>query len=306
VASRVGSALWGAGETGAPSAAFVYREIDPRRCSRAATLELILPPEADPEPLVELAAEAARRGPLLSGVGGFTASWNPYEKPTAFWEIHDWCKRFVGLDVQDADAMAWDAFDGLPGSGWLTLVGNVAADRLRLDLAALAAGPWQHGVKATTLPHGLLLQAGPAPVGRPQPRRIPGLPEGGRLATASWSPPLPGKLPRLQRHPGLVQAPGGAGGLAMSEAVPGPLAPAGTARPREPAGPLATVSEPALSISPRAAPGSSPRRRPGGAAAEWRRARPGRSYRWRSCRRPLPRRRRAAGATRGKEEPAGE
>jgi hypothetical protein len=151
-------------ETGAPSAAFVYREIDPRRCSRAATLELILPPETDPERLVALAAEAARRGPLLSGVGGFTASWNPHEKPTAFWEIHDWCKRFVGLDVQDADAMAWHAFDGLPGSGWLTLVGNVAADRLRLDLAALAAGPWEHGVKATTLPHGLLLQAGPAPV----------------------------------------------------------------------------------------------------------------------------------------------
>jgi hypothetical protein len=43
-------------------------------------------------------------------------------------------------------------------------VGNVAADRLRLDLAALAAGPWQHGVKATPFPHGLLLQAGPAPV----------------------------------------------------------------------------------------------------------------------------------------------
>jgi hypothetical protein len=151
-------------DAGAPSAAFVYREIDPRRCSRSATLELVLPPETDPEELVALAAEAARLGPLLSGVGGFTATWNPHEKPTAFWDIHDWCKRFVGLDVQDAEAMAWHAFDGLPGSNWLTLVGNVAADRVRLDLAALAAGPWKHGVKATPLAHGLLLQAGPAPV----------------------------------------------------------------------------------------------------------------------------------------------
>lgn len=151
-------------DTGAPSVGFVYREVDERVTRRTATLELVLPAESDPAGLVALAAEAARRGPLLSGVGGFTATWNPHEKPTAFWEIHDWCKRFVGLDVQDADAMAWDAFDGLPGSGWLTLVGNVAADRLRLDLASLAAGPWQHGVVATPLPHGLLLQAGPAPV----------------------------------------------------------------------------------------------------------------------------------------------
>jgi hypothetical protein len=151
-------------DTGAPSTAFTYREVDPRRTVRAATLELVLPAVSSPALLVELAAEAASRWPVLSGVGGHLATWNPHEKPTAFWDIHDWCKRFVGLDVQDADAMAWHAFDGLPGSGWLTLVGNAAADRLRLDLAALAAGPWKHGVKATPLAHGLLLQAGPAPV----------------------------------------------------------------------------------------------------------------------------------------------
>jgi hypothetical protein len=150
-------------ETEAPALGFVYREVDERVAHRASTLELILPPETDPERLVALAAEAARRGPLLSGVGGFVASWNPHEKPTAFWEIHAWCKRWLGLDVQDADAMAWHAFDGLPGSGWLTLVGNVAADRARVDLAALRAGPWPHGVEPRSLPHGLLLRAGSAP-----------------------------------------------------------------------------------------------------------------------------------------------
>lgn len=151
-------------DTGAPSTAFVYREIDPRLCPRAATLELFLPAGSSPTALVELAAEAASRGAILSGVGGYAAAWNPHQKPTAFWEIHAWCKRYVGLDVQDADAMAWRAHEGLPGTNWITLVGDAAADRLRIDPAALASGPWQHGVAARRLPHALLLQAGPEPV----------------------------------------------------------------------------------------------------------------------------------------------
>lgn len=150
-------------DPGAPATAFSYREIDPRRSARAATLEVFFPADSSPTSLLHLATEAATRWPILSAVGGFAASWNPHEKPTAFWEIHDWCKRYLGLDVQDADAMAWSALDGLPGTNWITLIGNVLADRARVDLDSLAARTWRHGVKAVRLPHGLLLQAGAAP-----------------------------------------------------------------------------------------------------------------------------------------------
>ncbi|MFL5393906.1 MAG: hypothetical protein ACJ79G_13800, partial [Myxococcales bacterium] len=149
--------------TGAPALSFNYREIDPRLTQRAATLEVAIPPDSDPALLLDLAAEAATLGPLLCGVGGFVASWNPHEKPTAFWEIHAWCKRYLGLDVQDADAMAFCVLEGLPGSNWLTLVGPALADRLKLDLRALEAGPWGAGIEPRMLPHALLLRAGDAP-----------------------------------------------------------------------------------------------------------------------------------------------
>ncbi len=151
-------------DTGAPSVGFVYREIDERIARRAATLEIVFSPDSDPGVLLQLATEAASRFPVLCGVAGHAATWNPHEKPTAFWEIHGWCKRHLGLDVQDPDAMAWQVLDGLPGTSWITVIGNSLADRLKIDLAALAAGPWKHGVTGAALAHGLILQAGPAPV----------------------------------------------------------------------------------------------------------------------------------------------
>jgi hypothetical protein len=150
-------------DTGASSVAFTYREVDERRAKRAATLELKLPVDSDPERLADLAVLSASRFPLLCGVGGLAASYNPHEKATAFWEIHGWCKRYLGLDVQDAEAMALKVLRGLPGTNWLTLVGRPLADRLRLDLASLASEPSRHDVHAELLDHALLLKAGPSP-----------------------------------------------------------------------------------------------------------------------------------------------
>lgn len=150
-------------DTDAPSCGFVYREIDPRRARRAPTLELILPPGSDPALLHELAVEVASTAPILCGTGGYLATWNPHEKSTAFWDIHGWCKRFVGIDVQDPDAMAWRVLEGLPGTNWLTLLGPGLADRLQLDWKALAAGTWDPGTDVRSLPHALLVRAGDAP-----------------------------------------------------------------------------------------------------------------------------------------------
>jgi len=151
-------------DTDAPSYGFVYREIDPHLAQRAATLELVLPAESDPTRLLELATAMASQAPILCGIGGYTAVWNPFEKSTAFWDIHGWCKRFMGLDVQDAEPMAFRVLDGIPGVNWLTLVGPSLADRLKLDLPRLAGDLAGSGIDATVLRHALLLRAGEAPV----------------------------------------------------------------------------------------------------------------------------------------------
>jgi hypothetical protein len=151
-------------DPGAASIAFAYREVDLRLARTAPTLEILLPPDRDPAQLLALASQAATLGPILFGIGGYVASWNPHEKPTAFWEIHGWCKRYLGLDVQDADATAWRILDGIPGTNWLTLIGPALADRLKLDLGRLEAGPWGPGIVAKSLPHALLLRAGELPV----------------------------------------------------------------------------------------------------------------------------------------------
>jgi hypothetical protein len=142
---------------------FFYREIDPARADRPSVLELTLPQDHDPSVLLDLAKNLSALGPLRSALGGFAARWNPSQKGNAFHPIHTWCHRFLGLDVQDHEEIAWRALSGLPGINWLTMVGQSLAAAGELDLAALAGRPWKDGVTATPISDGLLLQAGLAP-----------------------------------------------------------------------------------------------------------------------------------------------
>jgi len=152
-----------ADDTGAPAYGFTYREVNEKLSPRAGYIDVSFPPDQNPQLLVELAVEAAQKWPLFCAIGGYAAAWNFFEKPSAFWQVYEWCRRYLGLDVQDPDAMAWHVSSGLPGTSWLNLIGNLLADRARLDLRKLAAGPWKNGIEATSLPGGLLLRAGPAP-----------------------------------------------------------------------------------------------------------------------------------------------
>jgi hypothetical protein len=152
-----------ADDPGAPGLGFSYTEIDPARATRSAVLELTLPAGTDPARLLALAETVARTGPLHALVGGWAARWNPRWRALAFSQLHRWCRRFLGLDVQVPEEMAWLTPEALPGAGWLTLVGEPVARARGLELAALAAARWRHPVRAASLPAGLLLQAGPAP-----------------------------------------------------------------------------------------------------------------------------------------------
>ena len=149
--------------TDVPKTGFVYREYDPGRGGpRASVLEISLLQQTDPQALVALTTAIAQIGPFHCGVGGFAARWNPFEKNTSFTEIHGWTRRYLGLDVGDADAMSWDAVEGLPGTTWLTLIGPSLAAAREIDLAALASLRWDD-VTATAVGGGLLLQAGAEP-----------------------------------------------------------------------------------------------------------------------------------------------
>jgi hypothetical protein len=147
-------------DMGAPSAGFVYREVDPSRASRAGVLELTLPQETPSEVLLTLAREVAECGAFFSGVGGYVTRWNEEHDVLAFDSIHAWCQRYWGLDVQDAEAMSWLAPRGLPGSNWLTLVGWPLLDALGADAPSLEEGE-EDGVQISRLTHGLLVRAGP-------------------------------------------------------------------------------------------------------------------------------------------------
>ncbi len=151
-----------ADDPGVPAFGFRYTEVDPARAARPSAVELTLPQATDPGKLLALARRLPELGPFLVAVGGHAARWNPAHDRLAFAQIRVWCKRYLGLDVQALEEMAWRIPDGLPGTSWLTLLGPALADRLKLDLDALAHG-WSADVEATPVAGGLLLRAGAAP-----------------------------------------------------------------------------------------------------------------------------------------------
>jgi hypothetical protein len=150
-------------DTGAPSVAFSYREVDTERSGRAGFLQLILPQDHEPGALLDLALEVGESWPVLCAVGGHVATWNEYEKPTAFWQIYEWCRRYLGLDAQDPDAVSRHVARGLPGTSWLTLIGDALADSLGVDPGALQSHSWKTAVSVSRLTRGTLLRAGDAP-----------------------------------------------------------------------------------------------------------------------------------------------
>ncbi|HEX8699674.1 MAG TPA: type VI immunity family protein [Myxococcaceae bacterium] len=149
-------------DLGAPGLGLIYRELDEAR-GRRGFLQLLLPEQHDPADLLRLALEIGEKWPVLSGVGGYVGTWNEWAKSSAFWCLYRWSKRFLGLDIQDPDALSWYAAQGLPGSNWLTLVGAGLAKQLELELPALQARQWKQGVRVHALRNATVLQAGAAP-----------------------------------------------------------------------------------------------------------------------------------------------
>lgn len=152
-----------ADDTGAPSRSFSYREVDTERSDRAGSLQVCFPLETDPDVLMAFAQRLCADTPLWSAVGGYLVTWNPIARATAMRDARPWCRRYLGLDVQDPDAMALHARNGLPGTSWLTFIGQRLANRAGIDLPVLVRHRWKHGTRLQEMPTGLLVQAGAAP-----------------------------------------------------------------------------------------------------------------------------------------------
>jgi hypothetical protein len=146
-----------------PSYGFLYTEVDTARAQRAGVIEVTLPFDAPPEDLQKIAIALTEAGPFYSLLGGHVARWNHAYRNLAFDQICLWATRYLGIDAQDADAMAWEAVKGLPGVSWLTAVGHSLARAKEIDLVALYEHPWSPSIVRTSTPHGLLLRAGDRP-----------------------------------------------------------------------------------------------------------------------------------------------
>ena len=148
----------------APSCGFRYGEIDPRRADRVGVIEVTLPQECHPGYLLPIARAAVEAGPLWAGVGGYAVRLGESFRADAFDVAWAWSQRFVGLDIQDHERMAWAVREGLPGTGWLTILGSALMAAREVNPEAPRAHPWTDPTITTELASGnLLIKAGEAP-----------------------------------------------------------------------------------------------------------------------------------------------
>ena len=147
----------------APTEEFYYREVDGVRFGHAGVLQFTLSPDAEPSDLLQLALEVGNTAPFLSGVGGYAVGINPQTQPEGFQHAHTLARRFIGLDVQLPEAMGREAFLGLPGTNWLTLIGEPLIGTIP-GLDGVGGRTWDDkSISVLPLQQGLLIRAGDLP-----------------------------------------------------------------------------------------------------------------------------------------------
>lgn len=142
---------------------FSYREVDDRRRARAGVIEIELPPDATTV-LLALARQLAETGPAFSMVGGLGISWERALRSTAHVAAYRWCRRYLGLDLQDPEPMSLHAMRGIPGTGWITHVGDRLVEACGVDPGdSLRRAAGAEDVRVERRGGGTLVIAGDAP-----------------------------------------------------------------------------------------------------------------------------------------------
>lgn len=149
---------------------FSIRGVPHEDVPRAPFCQALFPNDTDPSLIVRLATDLAEALPFRSGHAGITALFDADQKFDAFDVIYAWAKRHPGLEVEDLNVTLPHVLDALKGANWLTLVGHELWNRLG------HAPTFSPLVRVTTSRHGMLLQAGDAPLlGRRNAAEIPPL-----------------------------------------------------------------------------------------------------------------------------------
>ena len=147
-----------------PSCGFRYREIDLARAQRAAVIEVTLPQEFDPSYLLQIARAALSAGPLWSAIGGYAARLGDRFHADAFDMAWAWAQRYRGIDIQDAERMAWRVPEGLPGVNWITILGASLAKVRGVDVGGALRHSWVDPfITSESANENLLIVAGDAP-----------------------------------------------------------------------------------------------------------------------------------------------
>lgn len=147
----------------APSVGFSYREVDSALQPRSGFLQVTLPLDHATDDLLQLTLAVAHTGAVHSAVAGYGYSYDPWFKSTAFWEAYRSCRRYLGVDIQDPDQMAWHARAAVPGTNWLTVLSDSLLATCGVERAAIAEHRFASRVQALALPTAVVLRAGDQP-----------------------------------------------------------------------------------------------------------------------------------------------
>lgn len=151
-------------DPGAESVGFSYTEVDASRANRSAVIEVSFPEMSSSKDLLAYAVELIRIGPVHSLVGGLAFRYDRAHEGPAFHQIYAWASRYLAIDIQKSEEMAWKTPSSLPGVNWLTYIGPEVARRNELDLAALCETRWTTDIQDGFVDDGAMFMAGPEPV----------------------------------------------------------------------------------------------------------------------------------------------
>ena len=154
---------------------FSCTRIHLRRSGLHAFVRILIPLEAGPQILPDLARAIARNVRFLSGNGGLTFAYQPWHKAVAFDHIFAMARRFWGVDIEDLNASLPLMREGLKSIGWITMLGQVGgASAGSASPPAFLANPIDN-VTITTELHGVIMLVGAEPVAGDINRQAPEL-----------------------------------------------------------------------------------------------------------------------------------
>lgn len=127
-------------------------------------VRFLLPLEAPFDLMRDLAASIAPKLPFLSGHGGLSFVYDPWNADLAFDAIYAGARRFWSVDIESLSATLPAMDHSIKGVSWLTMLGHtMAADgRVAPALAGLRSAGHQQ-IQLMEFAHGSVLLAGTRP-----------------------------------------------------------------------------------------------------------------------------------------------